>query len=74
MANRPTKPWQDEVSALLSRAAELCVEHDVEMDPFVRGACTAYFAARPGLREELVEQQLTDQLEELRRSGRIGLA
>jgi len=66
--------WQHEVSELLARAAKLCVEHEVEMDPFVRGAYSAYLDARPGLKEELAEQHLRAQLEEMRQAGRIANA
>jgi hypothetical protein len=65
-----TKPWLEEVSELLSRAAELCVEHDVDVDPFVRGAYSAYLEAHPGMREELAERELQRQLAEMRRQGR----
>ena len=75
MANPPEdKNWQNEVSELLARAAQLCVEHDIEMDPFVRGACSAYLEARPGMREYLEEKQLREALEEMRRGGRIATA
>jgi hypothetical protein len=66
--------WQNEVSELLARAAQLCVEHDVDMDPFVRGAYSAYLEARPGMREYLEEMQLREALEEMRRGGRIASA
>ena len=75
MANQAeTNRWQAEVSELLARAAELCVEHDVDVDPFVRGAYSAYLEARPGMREQLEELQLKAQLEELRKSGRMASA
>ena len=74
MANEPTKSWQSEVSELLARAAQLCVEHDVEMDPFVRGAYSAYVEARPGMREYLEELQLKATLEQMRTAGRIASA
>ena len=74
VASNENKGWQSEVSELLARAAELCVEHDVDMDPFVRGAYSAYLAARPGLREHLEEQQLKATLDEMRKSGRIASA
>lgn len=74
MGNRTAKTWQAQVSDLLSRAAELCVEHEVEMDPFVRGACSAYLEARPGMREELADRELAEKLDELRRAGRIATA
>ena len=74
MASNENKSWQSEVSELLARAAELCVEHDVDMDPFVRGAYSAYLEARPGLREHLEEQQLKATLEEMRKGGRMARA
>lgn len=74
MANRADKKWKAEVRELFARAAQLSVEHDLDLDTFVRQAYAAYFTARPGLQEELVEQQLADQLEELRRTGRIAQA
>jgi len=74
MATRTDKKWKSEVRELLSRAAQLSVEHDVDLDRFVRQSYAAYFAARPGLQEELADQQLADQIEELRRNGRIALA
>jgi hypothetical protein len=69
-----TKSWQSEVSELLARAAQLCVENDVEMDPFVRGAYSAYVEARPGMREYLEELQLKATLEQMRTQGRIAEA
>jgi hypothetical protein len=74
VANEPTKSWHSEVSELLARAAQLCVDNDVEMDPFVRGAYAAYLEARPGMREYLEEQQLKAALEEMRTAGRIASA
>ena len=75
MANQTDETtWQLEVSELLARAAKLCVEHEVDVDPFVRGAYTAYLDARPGLKEKLAEMQLREQLEELRAAGRIASA
>lgn len=74
MANQATKKWQREVKELLARAAELCAEHDMQMDPFLRRATAAYLDARPGMREYLEEEQLKAQLEELRQSGRMAEA
>jgi hypothetical protein len=70
----PAKNWELEVGQLLARAAELCVDHDIDIDAFVRGAWSAYLEARPGLREYLEEMQLRNQLEELRRTGRMAQA
>jgi len=40
----------------------------------MKGAWSAYIDARPGLREQLEEMQLKNQLDELRKAGRIGEA
>jgi hypothetical protein len=74
VANQATKKWQTEVKELLARAAELCAEHDVQMDPFLRRATAAYLDARPGMREYLEEKELEAQLEELRQAGRMAEA
>jgi hypothetical protein len=75
LANQPeNKSWQNEVSELLARAAQLCAEHDVEMDPFMRGAASAYLEARPGMREHLEELQLIATLQNMRENGRIASA
>jgi hypothetical protein len=68
------RPWQVEVGQLLQRAAALCSEHGVEVDAYMSGAWSAYIEARPGMREQLEEAQLRDQLDELRRLGRMGEA
>jgi hypothetical protein len=69
-----SKPWQSEVGDLLARAADLCVEHGLDVDTFLTGAWSAYVEARPGMREYLEEVQLRAQLEELRKQGRLGNA
>jgi len=69
-----TKPWLKEVSELLARAAELCVEHEVDVDPFVRGAYSAYLEAHPAMREELADRELARQLAEMRKQGRLPTA
>jgi len=74
VANQPNKSWQTEVSELLAAAAELCVEHDVAMEPFMRRASAAYFDARPGLREYLEEKELQETFDELRKAGRMASA
>ncbi|HET9627458.1 MAG TPA: hypothetical protein VFP84_39145 [Kofleriaceae bacterium] len=68
------RPWQAEVGQLLQRAAALCTEHGVEVDAYMSGAWTAYIEARPGMREQLEEAQLREQLGELRRLGRMAEA
>ena len=70
----PREPWQAEVGSLLGRAAALCVEHGVDVDNFMKAAWTAYVESRPGMRDYLEELQLRDQLDEIRKLGRIGQA
>lgn len=70
----PRLSWQAEVGRLLSRAAALCVEQSVDVDSFMKGAWSAYVEARPGMREHLEELQLRDQLDEIRKTGRMAEA
>ncbi|HVK88960.1 MAG TPA: hypothetical protein VM513_32795 [Kofleriaceae bacterium] len=67
-------PWDAEVGGLLAAAAELCVEHGLDVDTFMKGAWNAYVEARPGMRDYLEEMQLRNQLDELRKLGRMGEA
>ncbi len=67
MIDETKKTWEE----LLGEAATSC---DVDVETFVRGAWIAYFAARPGAREQLEELQLRAQLDELRKSGRMAQA
>lgn len=69
-----SKPWHAEVGDLLAQAAELCVENGLDVDTFMKGAWSAYIEARPGLRDYLEEMQLRNELEELRKAGRLGEA
>jgi hypothetical protein len=68
------RSWQAELGKLLTRAAALCVEHDIEVESFMKTAWSAYVEARPGMRDYLEEMQLRDQLEEIRQAGRMGKA
>ena len=71
----PAQPsWQTEVGDLLVRAAQACSEHGVDLDAFMRSAWSAYVEARPGLKEHLEDLQLRNQLDELRKSGKVGTA
>ena len=70
----PAKPWTAQLEELLAQAAALGAHHGVDADAFMKGAWAAYIDARPGLREELEEMQLKNQLEELRKLGRMGEA
>ncbi|HEX8112421.1 MAG TPA: hypothetical protein VF516_32045 [Kofleriaceae bacterium] len=67
-------PWQVEVGRLLTQAAAICVEQGVDVDAFMKGAWSAYVESRPGMRDYLEEMQLRDQLEEIRKLGRMGQA
>jgi len=68
------KPWHAEVGDLLAQAASLCVEHGLDVESFMRGAWSAYVESRPGMKEYLEDLQLRQQLEELRKVGRMGEA
>lgn len=68
------KPWHAEVGDLLAQAAMLCVQHGLDVDTFMKGAWSAYIEARPGLRDYLEEMQLRNQLDEIRKLGRMGEA
>jgi hypothetical protein len=67
-------PWQTEVGRLLTRAAAICVEQGLDVEAFMKGAWSAYVESRPGMRDYLEEMQLREQLEEIRKLGRIGQA
>jgi len=68
------RSWQAELGKLLTKAAALCVEHDIEVESFMKTAWSAYLEARPGMRDYLEEMQLRTQLEEIRLAGRMGQA
>ncbi len=70
----PREPWPTEVSQLLSHAADLSVQHGVDVDSFMKIAWTAYVESRPGMREHLEELQLREQLDALRKLGRLAAA
>jgi hypothetical protein len=67
-------PWHQEVRQLFTRAADLCVQHGLDLDDYMTGAWAAYVEARPGLRAHLEELGLRAQLDELRKLGRMGKA
>lgn len=69
-----TPPWHAAVGRLFSEAAALCVEHGVDLDVFMNGAWSAYLEARPGMRDQIEEAQLRQQLDELRKRGRLATA
>lgn len=73
-ASPEVKAWHEEVGDLLAQAAILCVQHGLDVDTFMKGAWSAYVEARPGLRDYIEEMQLRNQLEEIRKLGRMGEA
>jgi hypothetical protein len=70
----PKLPWHAQVGQLLTQAAALCVEHDIDLDAFMKGAWSAYVESRPGMRDYLEEMQLREQLDEIRKTGRMAAA
>ena len=68
------KDWQQELSDVLTRAAALSVEHQVDAETFMRGAWQAYLESKPGMREDLEEAALRGQLQALRAAGRMAKA
>lgn len=70
----PQNNWQTELEQLLERAADVGAKHDVDVDSFMRAAWAAYLESRPGMREQIEELQMREQLEAIRRSGRMGQA
>lgn len=75
MANsNDIKPWHAEVGDLLAEAASLCVSHGLDVETFMKGAWSAYVESRPGMKEYLEEMRLRQQLDELRKLGRMGEA
>jgi hypothetical protein len=68
------KPWHGEVGDLLAQAAILCIAQGLDVDTFLMGAWSAYVEARPGLKDYIEEMQLRNQLEEIRKNGRMGEA
>ena len=68
------KQWHSEVGDLLAQAAILCVANGLDVDTFMKGAWSAYVEARPGLKDYIEEMQLRNQLEEIRKLGRMGEA
>ncbi len=70
-----TNPDQTkDLRELLDRAAELGTRLGLDKDAFLSAAWTAFLDARPGLREEIVERELGEQLATLRERGLIATA
>jgi hypothetical protein len=59
---------------LLAAAAEAAARAGTELDVFMSAAWSAFMAARPGLREQIEQIQLLNQLETLRQAGKLGQA
>jgi hypothetical protein len=70
----PEFSWHAQVGQLLTQAAMLCVENDVDLENFMKGAWSAYVESRPGMRDYLEEMQLREQLEEIRKLGHMAEA
>lgn len=60
--------------AALHEAAAAAVAAGVELEPWMQAAWAAYVEHRPGLRRELEDLQLANQLDELRQRGQVGEA
>jgi hypothetical protein len=66
--------WSSRVEQLLLAAAALCVEHEVDPEGFMQAAWAACLEARPGLREQIADTQLMQQVTSLRERGLVGEA
>lgn len=60
--------------AALTESAAAAVAAGLELETWMQAAWGAYMEQRPGLRAHLEEVQLTGQLDELRRQGKMALA
>lgn len=58
-----------ELQKLLARAAQLSVQQGLATDAFMNAAWNAHLDANPGMRDELIERELRQQLKKLRRQG-----
>lgn len=74
MAQPLTPPWIDELDQLLTRAAELAASNDLDSDAFIKSAWNAFLDAQPGLREELEDKHLRNELKKMRKRGLVGTA
>jgi len=64
----------NEITKLLEQAAAASVDQDIDLDVFMRAAWSAYLESRPGMREHIEDLQLRQQLDEIRKHGRMGQA
>lgn len=62
------------INELLQRAAEAAASEGVSSDEFVNSAWQAYLTANPGMREELEDKALRNELKKLRKRGLIASA
>jgi hypothetical protein len=63
-----------ELDHLLADAAKQSVEHDIDLDDFMKAAWNAYVEARPGFRDRLEYLRMVAELDTLRKLGRVGQA
>ena len=69
----PTHPIAD-LREVLASAASKAAEQGLDLDDFMRAAWQSFMDAKPGLREQLEDLRLTQELAELRELGKVGLA
>ncbi len=63
-----------EIRGSLLEAATGAAELGIDLDTFMSNAWHAYMQARPGLREQIEDNQLMAQMQELRANGRVAQA
>ena len=73
-----SSPVQDpaftEIESLLLQAADLAVQHGLDVETFLAGSWDAFLSSKPGLREALEDRELKAQLKRLRKRGLVGSA
>ena len=65
---------RDDLAGLLKRAADAAASEGIPSDAFMTVAWQAYLAAHPGMRQELEDKALRDELKKLRKRGLIATA
>ncbi len=63
-----------ELREVLGAAAAMAAQEGTDLDDFMRLAWQSYIDAQPGLREQLENLRLTQEIAELREAGKVGLA
>ena len=63
-----------EVIRLLKRAATRAVKLGVNLEGYMTAAYGMYLQANPAVREQIESEQFVEDLEELRRHGKVGIA